>query len=269
MIIIYHRNCYDGFTAAWIARNRYGEDGNRFVGANYGEEPPTVDGEEVLIVDFSYPRDVLEGMRERASSLQVLDHHKTAEEALRNLPYCTFDMGRSGAGLAWDVLIGGTRPWLVDVVEDRDLWRLALPHTEVAHCLIASTPFTFKDWDELAAMPVTRAIELGKGAWKYKQQYITKAAEHARSMNLLGYQNVPVVNVPYMGISDTLDHILKQYSDVPFAMGWFWRDDGQFQYSLRSLPSSGIDVSAIAKTQGGGGHANAAGFQHEQGPWGL
>ena len=46
-------------------------------------------------------------------------------------------------------------------------------------------------------------------------------------------------------------------------MSWFRHRDGNYIYSLRSRADSGIDVSAIAKKYGGGGHKNAAGFKLE------
>jgi hypothetical protein len=77
------------------------------------------------IVDFSYERAVIDEMRRVANSILILDHHKSAEEDLRDLyvaPEWTtwreaanqsqpssnvrcvvrFDMERSGAGLTWD-----------------------------------------------------------------------------------------------------------------------------------------------------------------------
>ena len=50
-----------------------------------------------------------------------------------------------------------------------------------------------------------------------------------------------------------------------FSMSWFQQADGRFQFSLRSRNknvegSEVVDVSAIAKAFGGGGHAAAAGF---------
>src|SRR6478736_8978193 len=94
-LCIYHSPCYDGFTAAWVVRQAFPDA--KFIGANYGDEPPDVRGKEVIVVDFSYPRDVLERMHEQAKSLLVLDHHKSAEKALEGLYYAKFDMSRSGA----------------------------------------------------------------------------------------------------------------------------------------------------------------------------
>jgi len=51
----------------------------------------------------------------------------------------------------------------------------------------------------------------------------------------------------------------------PFAVGWFQRCDGMFQYSLRSRGE--VDVSEVAKRFGGGGHVKAAGFVSAKPPW--
>jgi oligoribonuclease NrnB/cAMP/cGMP phosphodiesterase (DHH superfamily) len=120
VLVIYHGNCTDGFTAAWVAARALGA--TELYPAEYGKEPPyeLARGRQVYVVDFSYPRERLERLRATCKSLVVLDHHKTAEADLRGLDYCTFDMNRSGAVLAWDHFHREEpRPWLVDYVEDR------------------------------------------------------------------------------------------------------------------------------------------------------
>jgi hypothetical protein len=150
MKVIYHHNCIDGFTAAWCAWKVYG-DSATYIPAQYNEPAPDVTGDDVLIVDFSYARSTLLAMRESAKSLRVLDHHKTAEEDLRGLDFCLFDMNRSGAGIAWDELKTGERPPLVAYVEDRDLWRFALPDSKIINAFIGSYDFSFDMWCALDA----------------------------------------------------------------------------------------------------------------------
>lgn len=67
--------------------------------------------------------------------------------------------------------------------------------------------------------------------------------------------------------ADTLaaHEMLSKYPDAPFTACWFRRADGQIQYSLRSEDSR-LDVSEVAKSLGGGGHRNAAGFQQATTP---
>ncbi len=127
-ICIYHGNCADGFGAAWTVRKALGEI--EFYAASYQEPPPDVTGKDVVMVDFSYKRQVLLEMSEKARSILILDHHKTAAEDLVDLPenvIAKFDMSRSGAMLAWDHFFPGeSPPPLLLHIEDRDLWRFAL-----------------------------------------------------------------------------------------------------------------------------------------------
>ncbi|MCK5503077.1 MAG: phosphohydrolase, partial [Tritonibacter mobilis] len=92
-ICIYHANCCDGFAAAWAVRRALGPY-VKFVPAQYKSDPPTVTGADVVIVDFSYKRPVLEQMALSARSILILDHHKTAQSDLAGLP--------KPAGGQWD-----------------------------------------------------------------------------------------------------------------------------------------------------------------------
>jgi len=82
-LILWHGGCFDGYTAAWIAERALG--GGELVAVNYGEPPPDVHGRQVFILDFSYPREVLLRMASQATSIVLLDHHHTAQEALAGL----------------------------------------------------------------------------------------------------------------------------------------------------------------------------------------
>lgn len=80
-LCIYHGNCADGFTAAWAVWTRFGDQFDYHPGV-YQQPPPDVTGRDVLLVDFSYKRDVLKQMARSARSVLVLDHHKSAEQDL-------------------------------------------------------------------------------------------------------------------------------------------------------------------------------------------
>ena len=56
-----------------------------FHAASHGDPPPEVDGREVYVVDFAYPRPVMEAMARHARKLTVIDHHITAAQDLEGL----------------------------------------------------------------------------------------------------------------------------------------------------------------------------------------
>lgn len=285
-LVIYHKDCFDGFTAAWVWRRFFGLDSVKFWGARYGGAPPPVDPEvdRVWVLDFSYPRETMVGLGTVAKRLTVLDHHKTAAEALAGLetelrektgrPHdVIFDMERSGAGITWDYLFGqevsafvAKRPWLVDYVEDRDLWRQALPQTKAVAAWVAAQPMDFASWDAMAGDGLEAAIKSGRAVEAYIAQYGRKALAEQTQQVLCGH-TVPTVNLPYMNCSEHVGELLRQHPEAPFAAGYFRRGDGRWQFSLRSRPD--FDVSVIAKQFGGGGHAGAAGFDVAILPWDL
>jgi len=262
-MVIYHAQCRDGWAAAWAASKAF--SGPVLYAAMYGSEPPPVDGRDVLLVDFCYPQDVLMRMAGDAERIRVLDHHKTAEEALAGLPWATFDMNRSGAGIAWDELLGGPRPWLIDYVEDRDLWRWALPNSREVNAFIGTLPYGQPEhvtaWDAASLMPLAEAVSAGRHIQQAVRRYAENVCENARARNIGGW-TVPSVNAPQHDISEVLECLLDKQKGCTFAHGWWQRADGKFAQSLRSRGA--FDVSAVAKMYGGGGHRNASGFQTEE-----
>lgn len=256
-LVIYHGSCYDGFTAAWIARQSMPEC--ELLPAKYGDPPPEVTGLHVYVVDFSYPREAMVEMKSKARTLTVLDHHKTAKEACEGLEFCTFDMERSGCGMAWDHFsLGGHRPDWINRVEDRDLWRFAFNDTPEVHAYIASLSMTMGNWDLLNRLSIDEIGNRGRSVLAYIRTYIKKASAEARIVYIDDVR-VVAINIPYQNASETADYLLKKHVHARYSMGYFQRADGRWQYSLRSRTD--FDVSEVAKSYGGGGHAQAAGFE--------
>ena len=286
-LVIYHGGCRDGFCAAWVCKlylSKKGQDPEFFAGY-YGQMPPVCVGRDVMIVDFSYPMEAMIAISATAKSLLVLDHHKTAQSDLldfaRNSPGNTrvlFDMNQSGAGLAYTNFFGtydetGERPYLVDYVEDRDLWRHALPDSQIVNAYIGTLPFEFEAWSnafttsqqdiiECMGDRIAWARQNGKAILAKVSQYVAEVRKNAMVVEFEGYANIPIVNAPQVDISELVHSMCigdETHAGPTVAMGWWQRADGLFQYSLRSVGE--FDVSVLAKKHGGGGHKNAAGFE--------
>ena len=162
-ICIYHGNCADGFSGAWVVRKALGDI--EFHAGVYNTPPPDVTGKDVILVDFSYKKPVIEEMMKTAKSILILDHHKTSIEDLdelfngaRNLAmndnekrwHAVFDINRSGAMIAWNYFFPDTPPpKILEHIQDRDLWRFALEGTREIQANIFSYPYDFDIWDKL------------------------------------------------------------------------------------------------------------------------
>lgn len=261
--IVYHGNCFDGFGAAWVA-NKAIAGPKEFIPMMYGDPVPNIEGRAVFMVDFSLPREQMEELNLKNHSLTVLDHHKSAQSACEGLPYCQFDMNRSGAGMAWDYWFPNQpRPALIDYVEARDLWRFNLPKCKEIHAFIASYPKEFAVWDFLhdtVGYSFGEAVQAGTDILRYHDQKAKEMAAFETTQEIGGYV-VPVVNAPYNFASDVVHLLCERHPEALFAASYFYRADGTKQYSLRVHDTKDFDVSEIAKLYGGGGHKKAAGFE--------
>ncbi len=248
-VVLYHAECADGFGAAWALWRQF--PAAKFIAVKHGNPPPPgLQDQRVIIVDFSYARETLEAMAERAKALLVLDHHITAEQALAGLPYAYFDMKKSGAVLAWEWAHDRPVPWLLQYIQDKDLWSWALPHSREINAAVASHPFEFDVWSRFAQKELEQE---GRAILRYEQELVSKLAGQAVLVEFQG------ATVPSVQSAILTSQIGEQMSaDAPFCLIWHDRD-GRRYYSMRSR-EDGTDVGAIAASFGGGGHTHAAGF---------
>lgn len=250
-LVVYHGDCPDGFGAAFAAWKRYGDDAD-YVPVSHGDPPPRTKGRHVLMADFAYDRATTEQLAESAASLVVLDHHRSAASELADLPYCVFDMNRSGAVMAWQYLHQSPVPPLLRYVQDRDLWRHDLPESEEVSAALRAHDFDFQTWDSI---DVEQLRVEGRALLRYQRRMVDRVAAHATMVEILGTV-VPTVNSAVL--QSELGDVLA--TGHPFAGVW-WQGSGDLaRWSLRSTPG-GVDVSRIAARYGGGGHRTAAGFK--------
>lgn len=248
-VVLYHAECADGFGAAWALWRQFPEA--RFLPVKHGNPPPSgLKDQRVVIVDFSYARETLENMAEQANGLLVLDHHITAEKALAGLPYAYFDLKKSGAVLAWEWAHDQPAPWLLDYIQDKDLWTWALPQSREINAAIASHPFEFQTWNSFRQKDLEQE---GRAILRYEHELVSKLAGQAVPVE---FQGVTVPSVQSAILTSQIGERLS--ADAPFCIIWHDRD-GRRYYSMRSR-EDGTDVGAIAASFGGGGHTHAAGF---------
>ena len=275
--ILYHANCVDGFTAAWVVRKallsetvkEIGEsNAMEFHACSYGcEIPDSIKPEDtVCIVDFSMSREQTHTLLNTVgiNNLIILDHHKSAIEKLDGIELeGILDTSRSGAMLAWNYFFPHLEvPELVKYVQDYDLWQFKLPNSKEISAYISTLEFTFKQWDELekdlndnAGMMI--AHQVGATLLRKLQMDIESAIKFGARIETVAGYNVPVLNCPRAWASEAGNMLCKKFTDAKFAMTWIQNNQGDFNLSFRSIGE--FDVSKIAEIFGGGGHRNAAG----------
>lgn len=166
-LVIYHASCADGFGAAFAAWMKLG-DKAEYAPMQYGEKLVGVDiadmnDRDVYILDFSFPREVIDGVFAAAKRVFWLDHHKTAFEMWcgsytrgmrfsdHNDPYIELNDNKSGALLAWEYFHPNAEaPMLIRHIDDYDRWQFKLDGTkEFIKALWSYAPWSFEHWQIL------------------------------------------------------------------------------------------------------------------------
>lgn len=262
VIVIYHANCADGFTAAWCFWNIY-RDSIPYYPGQYNNPPPDmINGRHVFLVDFSYPREVVESMLNEATSVTLIDHHKSALKDLQDVPGLLYhtSLDASGARLAWDYLYPNEAPpQMLLHVEDRDLWRFSHPNTRAITAALFSYDYEFYTWNSLMNADSEKYQELVLAGGHLERKHrkdVKMLAELCKRRAVIADHDVPIANVPHIYASD-VGNLLS--NGEPFAACYYDSEEHR-HFSLRSVPG-GEDVSEIAKLFDGGGHERASGFK--------
>lgn len=295
-IVMYHGSCPDGICAAWV----FHQKNTTFIipktdtiyipcyHNNQSVDFELIKNKKVVIADFSFSREIIEKMTELCSYLLILDHHVSAERILGDLPNTEkrkiiFDMERSGAQLAWDYNYSFVnqencqnyyRPWFINYVADRDLWKHELIHSkEINEALNFYGYFDESDLHKFIRLnalgnftksEISKYASTGGTLLEYKRKQIEQLTKKA----ILATFKVPedneytvlMVDCPYHLRSDA-GNALSETGDCDFAVLWSYIfEKDEWSISLRGSSKSNLDLSKIAEKFGGGGHAKAAGF---------
>lgn len=260
-LCIYHGNCADGFTSAWIVNKA--KPGTKFHAGFYRDAPPDVTDKIVYIVDFSYSREIMENIVAKAAHVIHIDHHDTAIKAMAdyNSPKFTKfyspENTESGAMLTWKFFFPSADvPDIIKHVDDRDRWKFHLPGTREVAANMFSYAYTFENWDMLMNQRLEQQILEGSAIERRMAKDVRELmGVVVRRVNIAGY-NVPCANVPYQYGSDICMLLAE---NEPFA-AYYYDKPTHREFGLRSGPD-GVHVGDIAAQFGGGGHKNASGFK--------
>lgn len=279
IFILYHGSgCTDGAGAKYAALKKFGDEAT-YIPVQYNQPLPKaltrlsaeeLKEAEVYILDFSYDRDTLVELNEQVKKLVVLDHHKTAEEALGGLDFAIFDMDKSGAVLAWEYFHSPVPvPRLLLHVQDRDLWKFEMKHTKEINILIGLDRDNMNHWEMLnntiqaylVNEPSTynTLIDSVPGILQYIESQVRTTLRKVKVFQIgdyrVGVANV-VNNISEVGHAICNDEKLN----VDYSMTYFITPDSRVVFSFRSKSGSNIDVSRIASAiPNGGGHFHVAG----------
>ena len=260
-VVLYHKGCTDGFGAAWAAYRSLGKSADYIAVENQMPPPERLQGRTVYMVDFTYPRAITEQLIRDNVRVTALDHHLSSREVTELTHDFRYSETHSGAVLAWEYFHPDAPvPFMLQVIEDIDLYRLTVPDSAVLSDWLDLYDFDFKVYTKLVRSletPAGRRRAVLRGT--LVQQYRTKCVERIVSTNAYEVDfdghRVPALTTELFHAEAGRVLALGR----PFSVVWRIRANGPY-VSLRSAPG-GVNVSELAARYGGGGHEHAAGFK--------
>ena len=302
-VIVFHYPCQDGLGSgfvAWLAHKLSGNPIPELYPIAHGVsiDISRLDSKRVLFCDYSPKLDVLNQIELVATQIVVLDHHISAQRDLETKSYAIFDMERSGVGITWDYFFPkrqdipltegalGCMPFRQDIplflamIQDRDLWTWKIEGSKefcsgffTSCSAIDSYNFLelFELFEELYYDPnkIKYYIILGSVLEKSTARKVQSIAKGAlKKIVIYQGKRVCIVNCTGEFVSE-LGNVISSSQEVDYAVLWKHNAvTNEYYVSLRSTGTK-ADVSIIASSFGGGGHANAAGFSVQTNPYDL
>lgn len=252
----------------------------RMVGIDYEDKFPwgmIENGEQVIMVDFSLPMDLMEAITEAYPFIWI-DHHKTAIDKARQAGFETpglLRVGTAACELTWQYFFPGELvPDVVFLLGRYDVWDEKNPHwvdsilpfqyglrKEVTD---PANPDTVYLWTALLRekgynQAFEKLINEGEAIIRYQQQQDAKLmARHAFYTDLDGFGAVAVNH----GISGSMKFegdFLQDQVAFPLCISFARLPEQKWLVNLYTFRED-VDVGEIAKRHGGGGHQKVAGF---------
>ena len=284
IIVIYHSADLDGICCREIARKALGTTAD-YLGHDYGQPVPDLTlYTTVYLLDISLP---IEVMREHAAKLIIIDHHKTLITAVDGIRFkdCNLMDGVAACRLTWqwfnehrwaskDTYLrrAVTEPYAVRLLGEYDIWCKTDPNTDLFQ--LGMQAEKEPRWDVLFAhhagveygetrREIDRIIECGRAIQAYTEVTNAQiATERGFDVTWEGLRWRALCTARCNSLTFTA--ALKPEHDGCLAYHWNGR---AWRFSLYHAPhKTHLDLSAIARKHGGGGHPGACGFQLTQLP---
>lgn len=265
MVVFYHKDCSDGFGAAWAAWKKFGKRAvyrGLDAGGPLTQDPlaAKLENADIYFLDRSPSKEELMYLLQRGNDVIIIDHHASSEKVIKSAPRFVYGVKNSGAVLSWKFFHPKKKvPLLLKIVEDRDLWKWRLRLSREITAALDLEPFDFKRWNAVAKQLENlrhrkKYIEKGKVILQFQDKVIKELLSRAQKATLRGHRAL-VVNAPHRFASELGNSMIKR--GAPLAI--IWADRGNaIRVSLRS--DGTVDAGKIAVSHGGGGHKASAGF---------
>lgn len=278
-LICYHGNCPDGVAAAWMFIHRKGLlralHGEILFYAVYsrGCEPNLnlfkLDGVRVFIIDFCYPKHIIDVFREKSVFVTIIDHHITAKWIA---PDIYLDITRCAAVQTWEYLFcADLEPWWVKYINDRDLNLWIHPNSrEFSAALSDMGPPSIKIIERVNNFTEDEKTAFFKRGKILSDELAEAVKRKCRGARLKIFARYRVYTISSCKMRDEVGSVLATDPNCDFAL--IYNADmsmGRIRWiiSMRGnsakLSKLGLHLGDLAKKYGGDGSCASSGFVYD------
>lgn len=293
-LCIYHNRDLDGWCSAAIVKYYFSTDANvdlTLFGWEYGDPIPEKEIEKsdsIIMCDISFPPDKMFEIYQSGKDFHWIDHHKSSIEAVQlewNLT-CDFSKELNGikdelgihacsglrntkyaaCELTWKYFFLSKPPNFVWWLGMYDSFRhkgteyeLDVLKFQYAARAKWKQPddfdYVFDLYDSKLIFDDRKMIREGDSIYKYLCTEADQIYANAFPATIKGHKFAIINRERFNPINFGIDYHKDGYE----GFGCFWYTGKKWAWSLYN-DNGKVDVSEIAKNQGGGGHTGAAGF---------
>lgn len=264
IVIFYHANCTDGFSAAWAAWKRFGDKAEYWSTFHDDPLPKGLKNKEIYTLDLTFPLPVTRKLIKENKRVTAIDHHVTSKKTTEMTYKHSYALHHSGATLAWKYFHPGKKvPKFLLSVEDMDIWTLKIPGTRELFAYLDLFDFDFATYSRLVRdfeneQKRQKIFEIGKTIDRHTNRLIDREINKNLRIVRLAGRKVYAINASSVFRSE-LGHKLAEANPEKIGLVWWEKSDGAINASLRSIGTA--DVAKLAEKFGGGGHKHSSSFR--------
>lgn len=299
MICIHHNKDMDGYTSGAIVKYKYPDC--TLIGWDYKDPLPDFEqfkGQDVIMIDISFPIAKLKELGKICNHLTVIDHHISfLKDFVTEFPTTAFgtinslvtkgwgiltefnftyvyEANKAACEIGWEYLFPNEAvPYAVTLIGRYDTWRqnegnweeetLPFKYYMYGNCnSTESFPVWLFEKDLEEKFLTYEAVTSGREIMRYQETMDESIASKNYFVMEDVFGGLTAICLNYYPFSsETLKSIWNpELYDI--MVGFCYVGNNKWSVSLRSVGDK-VDCSVIAKSKGGGGHRNAAGYETE------
>lgn len=269
-VVITHKNCPDGFSAAWVIWTKY-KNNAIYLGYNAGSKQfnhfNEIINKIVIITDISFSLKITKKLEKLSKKIIIIDHHDTYYEELKKLPYFQFNNKYSAAYLTWKYIYQKQKmPEVIKIISDNDTGTWKIPYSK-QFALLLKIKFdldlsntNFKKFTKLTKKNILKKnIKIGSYYIEYQNKIIDLIIKRSKQKMWNNYK-IQIIEIDIPLLNGNIATKLSKIPNIDIGIVYRYNKFKKVYIITMRTEKNNIHLGKLASKYGGGGHLKAASF---------